>query len=68
MQNAISKLLKGRSAIIIAHRLWTMNCADDILILDNGEIIEYGNRETLQKDLESNYYRLLRTGIEEVLA
>lgn len=68
MQNAISKLLKGRSAIIIAHRLWTVNCADDILILDNGEIIEYGSREALQKDSESNYYRLLRTGIEEVLA
>ncbi|MDV3426890.1 MAG: ABC transporter ATP-binding protein/permease [Bacillota bacterium] len=68
IQNAILKLIKGRSVIIIAHRLWTVNCADDILILDQGEILEHGNREDLIKDKSSKFNDLLKTGAQEVLA
>jgi ATP-binding cassette, subfamily B, bacterial len=68
IQNAILKLIKGRSVIIIAHRLWTVNCADDILILDSGEILEHGNREALIKDNNSKFNELLKTGAVEVLA
>jgi ABC-type multidrug transport system fused ATPase/permease subunit len=67
MENAIDKLLKNRSCIMIAHRLSTLMRADDILILDNGEVVEYGPREKLLEDENSKYYKLLQKGIEEVL-
>lgn len=68
IQNAILKLTKHRSVIIIAHRLWTVNCADEILILDQGEILEQGRREDLIKDSNSKFNDLLKTGAQEVLA
>lgn len=63
----MSKLVENRTCIIIAHRLHTIHRADDILILDDGSIIEYGDRCELVEDKDSNFYRLLQTGIEEVL-
>jgi ATP-binding cassette, subfamily B, bacterial len=68
LEHAIDKLLKGRTAIIIAHRLDTLHRADDILILDNGVVNEYGNRKQLAADPSSRFYQLLQTGMEEVLA
>ncbi len=68
LERAIDKLLKGRTAIIIAHRLDTLHRADDILILDNGNINEYGNRAQLAANPQSRFYQLLQTGMEEVLA
>src|SRR5207244_9541984 len=40
IQNAINKLMQGRTAIVIAHRLSTIQSADQILVLDHGEIKE----------------------------
>jgi len=68
LEHAIDKLLKGRTAIIIAHRLDTLHRADDILILDNGVVNEYGNRKQLASDPNSRFYQLLQTGMEEMLA
>lgn len=68
LERAIDKLLKNRSAIIIAHRLDTVHRADEILILDQGKVSEYGNREQLAIDPSSRFYQLLQTGLEEVLA
>lgn len=68
MENAINKLLTNRTCIMIAHRLGTVHRADEILILDGGSVIEYGSRETLAKDINSRFYKLLETGLEEVLA
>jgi ATP-binding cassette subfamily B protein len=67
MEKAINKLLKNRTCIIIAHRLATVHRADEILILDRGSILEYGEREELSEDINSNFYKLLKTGLEEVL-
>lgn len=67
IEKALDKLLKDRTAIIIAHRLWTVQRADHILIIENGTSIEYGVREELVKDKESRFYKLLQKGIEEVL-
>ena len=68
LEHAIDKLLKNRTAIIIAHRLDTLHRADEVLILDNGNISEYGNRKQLAADPTSRFYQLLQTGMEEVLA
>jgi ABC-type multidrug transport system fused ATPase/permease subunit len=68
LERAIDKLLQGRTAIVIAHRLHTVHRADEILILENGAIGEYGNRQTLAADPASRFHELLQTGMEEVLA
>lgn len=57
IQHAIDKLIAGRTAIVIAHRLSTISKADQIIVLDKGEIREMGNHETLMK-LEGYYYKL----------
>ncbi len=44
LERAIDKLLQGRTAIIIAHRLHTVQRADEIMILENGSVSEYGAR------------------------
>jgi ABC-type multidrug transport system fused ATPase/permease subunit len=64
---AIERLLQGRTAIIIAHRLDTVRRADAIMILDQGTIAEQGARAQLAVDPGSRFYRLLQTGLEEVL-
>ena len=64
---ALEKLLHGRSAIIIAHRLTTLHKVDDVLILSDGEMLEYGSREELAKNPKSEFSQLLQKGIEEVL-
>jgi ABC-type multidrug transport system fused ATPase/permease subunit len=67
IEHAIDKLLGAtpgepkRTAIIIAHRLDTVQRADDILILDQGQVAEYGERATLLHDPQSRFSQLLRT-------
>mgnify|MGYP000445215950 CR=1 FL=1 len=68
IERAVDKLVRGRSAIIVAHRLGTVQRADDILILENGQVVEYGERARLAQDPASRFYHLLQTGMEEVLA
>lgn len=60
LASAVDRLLEGRTAIIIAHRLDTVARADSILILDEGRVIEHGPRTRLAADPESRYARLLR--------
>jgi ABC-type multidrug transport system fused ATPase/permease subunit len=67
LERAIDRLLAGRTGIIIAHRLRTVQRADDILILENGRVVEFGPRAVLAADSGSRFYRLLQTGLEEVL-
>jgi ATP-binding cassette subfamily B protein len=67
LERAIDKLLKNRTAIIIAHRLGTVHRADEIMILENGQTTEYGERRALAADPGSRFYQLLQTGMEEVL-
>jgi len=58
IQNAISKLMQGRTAIVIAHRLSTIQNADKIIVLDHGEIKEIGTHQELLR-IEGGYYRKL---------
>ncbi|HEX2926086.1 MAG TPA: ABC transporter ATP-binding protein [Ruminiclostridium sp.] len=68
LERAIDRLLKDRTAIVIAHRLSTVNRSDQILILDDGYSCEYGDRLRLLKDTASRFYSLHQTGMEELLA
>lgn len=65
---AVERLLRGRTAIVIAHRLRTIERVDRILILENGRVVEYGARPALAADPDSRLSGLLRTGLEEVAA
>lgn len=47
IQEAINELCKNKTLLIIAHRLYTIRDANNILVVSNGEIIEQGNHETL---------------------
>ena len=67
IEQAVEKLVRGRTAIIVAHRLGTVQRADDILILEDGRVIEYGPRAQLADDPSSRFAHLLRVGMEEVL-
>ncbi|WP_454803336.1 ABC transporter ATP-binding protein [Mucilaginibacter phyllosphaerae] len=58
IQNAINKLMQGRTAIVIAHRLSTIQNADKIIVLDHGEIKEIGTHQELLR-IEDGYYRKL---------
>jgi ATP-binding cassette subfamily B protein/ATP-binding cassette subfamily C protein len=67
LENAVDRLLAGRTAIVIAHRLSTVRRADQIAILEEGRVIESGEREALAGDRGSRLAHLLTTGMEEVL-
>ncbi len=58
IQDATDKITKGRTSIVIAHRLATIKKADKILVMDAGEIVETGTHYELLK-VENGYYRNL---------
>jgi len=62
IEHAVNKLLEGRTGVIIAHRLATVQRANQILILEQGRIVEYGDRTTLAHDPHSRFTQLLKTG------
>ncbi|MCM8804315.1 MAG: ABC transporter ATP-binding protein/permease [Candidatus Omnitrophica bacterium] len=71
IQDALSTLWKGRTTIIVAHRLSTLKDADKILVIDNGRIVESGNHLELMKK-KGVYYNLIvmqtqLASIDEVL-
>lgn len=67
ISRAIDQLLRGRTCIVIAHRLATVERADDILILDHGRVSEFGPREVLADDPDSRFAQLLHAGLETVV-
>jgi ABC-type multidrug transport system fused ATPase/permease subunit len=66
VERAVGKLFRERTGLVIAHRLATIQRVDDILLLEDGRIVEYGPRVQLINDPQSRFARLLRTGLEEV--
>jgi ABC-type multidrug transport system fused ATPase/permease subunit len=70
LERAVSRLLEGRTGILIAHRLRTLQRVQHILILENGRVLETGLRETLVNDPQSRFAQLLSAGdaaIEQAL-
>lgn len=68
IERAIDRLLENRTGVVVAHRLATVQRADEIMILEDGRICEHGGRELLARDPGSRFAGLLRTGLEEALA
>jgi ATP-binding cassette subfamily B protein len=68
IERAVDLLLTGRTGVIIAHRLNTVQRADEVLILEDGRIREHGARAALAADPTSYFHRLLQTGMAEMLA
>jgi ABC-type multidrug transport system fused ATPase/permease subunit len=67
LERAIGRLLQDRTAIVIAHRLETLQRAGQVMILEGGRVSEWGDRRQLAADPASQFSRLLRAGMEEVL-
>lgn len=68
VERAVGELLRGRTAVVIAHRLATVERVDDVLIISDGRVEEHGTRASLTADGGSRLSTLLRTGMEGVLA
>ncbi len=67
VKHAVGRLLAGRTAIVVAHRLRTVGRLDRIMILEGGQIAEQGARADLVRDPASHFSAMLRVGLEEVL-
>jgi ABC-type multidrug transport system fused ATPase/permease subunit len=68
MEQAVRQLFHSRTGLVIAHRLKSVARVDDILILEGGRLVEYGQRSELVADRGSRFSGLLQTGLEEALA
>src|SRR5256885_16333056 len=68
IERAIDALLERRTAIVIAHRLATVDRCDQIAILDQGRVVESGARVALAADPSSRFHELLRLGLQHGLA
>ncbi|WP_411334382.1 ABC transporter ATP-binding protein [Metabacillus indicus] len=64
IQEALQRLMKGRTSFVIAHRLNTIQKADQILVLENGALIESGSHESLLKQ-KGFYYGLYHSQLKE---
>lgn len=64
VQEALNKLMMNRTSLVIAHRLSTIQKADEILVIDNGKIIQRGTHSTLLEE-EGLYANLYKTQFQE---
>jgi ABC transporter fused permease/ATP-binding protein len=65
VQEALQYLMKGRTTLVIAHRLATVKNADIIFVIHQGQIVQKGRHEDLSRDTEGLYYQLLKRQFTE---
>jgi len=65
VQDALENLMQNRTTFIIAHRLSTVRSADEILVLNQGKIVERGTHKALLKVVDGFYSKLLKLQIED---
>ena len=58
IQTAVERMISGRTTLMIAHRLSTLRKANKIVVVDKGEIIEFGSHEELM-ELKGKYHKLI---------
>lgn len=63
VQRAMQELMKGKTSFVIAHRLSTIQHADNILVMEHGEVVEQGTHEELMRK-KGTYYRLYAAQFE----
>jgi ATP-binding cassette, subfamily B, bacterial len=64
ISDALGRLVAGRTGVIIAHRLETLDVCDDIAVLADGALVEFGARTALAADPSSRYARLRAVGAD----
>uniref|UniRef100_A0A2A4Z512 ABC transporter n=1 Tax=OCS116 cluster bacterium TaxID=2030921 RepID=A0A2A4Z512_9PROT len=67
VQKALENLAKGRTTLIVAHRLSTIRDADRILVIDNGEIVEQGDHQKLMAQ-KGTYAKLVQLQTQDIVA
>ena len=60
--HAIDRLIEGRTAVVIAHRLSTVERLDEVLVLDRGRVVEHGETAALRDQSDSRFAALLAVG------
>ncbi len=68
IERAVDRLVEDRTVIVIAHRLTTLDRCDEIMVLEQGRVVEHGERGRLAGDPGSRFRRMLTTDTGEVLA
>lgn len=68
VQEALHRLMKGRTSLVIAHRLATIQNADLIFVVHDGQIVQTGRHETLSQDQSGLYYQLLQRQFSQPLS
>jgi len=65
IQKAIDKITQNRTSIIIAHRLSTIMSVDNIIVMNEGEIVEKGTHDNLLKKIDGYYYKLYHAQLKK---
>lgn len=60
VQEALQRLMQGRTTLVIAHRLATVKTADVIFVVHEGKIVQTGRHEDLARQIDGLYYQLLK--------
>ena len=59
VKDALERLMRGRTTLVIAHRLSTVRHADRVIVLDAGRIVQIGTHNSLLQDKNGIYYKLI---------